>query len=310
MTNHLGAPHLAAGGATHPNTPTGTTPLDAAAGATHPNASTGTTPLDAAAGASPLPPAIRIRRLAKSFGHQAALRGIDLDVAPGEFLTLFGPNGAGKTTLIRIVAGLARPTTGQILVAGHDLGRAAAAVRRQIGLIGHNPLLYGDLTPDENLRFFARMYDLPNAAARIDAVLEQVGLAGRRRDPVRTFSRGMVQRLAIARAILHNPAILLLDEPYTGLDLQAAEMLGAVLRDLAAGPPRGATGLPSVAQRTVLLTTHNLEQGLEMCDRAAILNRGRLAWQGERAELDLEAMKEIYRRATAGPAPRGGAREG
>jgi heme exporter protein A len=133
------------------------------------------------------------------------------------------------------------------------------------------------------------MYDLPDAAARIDAVLAQVGLSARRRDPVRTFSRGMVQRLTIARAILHDPAIMLLDEPYTGLDLQAADMLRSVLQDLAA------------SNRTVILTTHNLEQGLEMCDRAAILNRGRVAWEGSRAGVDLASMKEIYREVTRPP---------
>ena len=233
--------------------------------------------------------AIEVRKLAKSFGHQVALRGVDLEVAEGEFLTLFGPNGAGKTTLIRIVASLTRPTGGTVRVRGEDLDGAATSLRRHIGLISHNPLLYGDLTPDENLIFFSRMYDLPDAAARIDAVLEQVGLAARRRDPVRTFSRGMVQRLTIARAILHDPAIMLLDEPYTGLDLQAADMLRSVLQDLAA------------SNRTVILTTHNLEQGLEMCDRAAILNRGRVAWEGSRAGVDLDGIKEIYREVTRPP---------
>jgi heme exporter protein A len=231
--------------------------------------------------------AIRIQKLVKSFGHQAALRGVDLSVAEGEFLALFGPNGAGKTTLIRIVASLTRPTAGTVRVRGEDLSKAATALRRHIGLISHTPLLYGDLTPDENLRFFARMYDLSDAGARIDAVLDQVGLAARRRDPVRTFSRGMVQRLAIGRAVLHDPSIMLLDEPYTGLDLQAADMLRAVLQDLAA------------SNRTVILTTHNLEQGLEMCDRAAVLNRGKIAWQGSREGLTLEGMKEIYRDATS-----------
>ena len=231
-------------------------------------------------------PAIEVRKLTKAFGHQAALRGVDLAVGEGEFLTLFGPNGAGKTTLIRIVSSLTRPTSGTIRVRGEDLGKAGTSLRKHIGLISHNPLLYGDLTPDENLRFFARMYDLPDAAARIDSVLDQVGLVARRRDPVRTFSRGMVQRLAIARAILHDPSIMLLDEPYTGLDLQAADMLREVLGELAA------------SNRTVILTTHNLEQGLEMCDRAAILNRGKMAWEGERAGLDLESMKEIYRDVT------------
>jgi heme exporter protein A len=236
-------------------------------------------------------PTIQTRGLTKAFGHQVALRGVDLDVAEGEFLTLFGPNGAGKTTLIRIIASLARPTSGHVRVRGEDLDKAATSVRRHIGLISHNPLLYGDLTADENLRFFARMYDLSDAgiesvASRIDTMLEQVGLAARRRDPVRTFSRGMVQRLAIARAILHNPAIMLLDEPYTGLDLQAADMLRSVLQELAA------------SNRTVILTTHNLEQGLEMCDRAAILNRGKLAWEGQRAGVDLAGMKAIYRDVT------------
>lgn len=234
---------------------------------------------------------IEVDKVTKAFGHQVALRGVDLSLAEGEFLALFGPNGAGKTTLIRIVASLMLPTGGTVRVQGKDLTKAATSLRRHIGLISHNPLLYGDLTPDENLSFFARMYDLPRAgegavAARIDAVLDLVGLAARRRDPVRTFSRGMVQRLSIARAILHDPDIMLLDEPYTGLDLQAADMLRSVLQELAA------------SNRTVILTTHNLEQGLEMCDRAAILNKGRIAWEGSRGGLDLAGMKEIYRDLT------------
>jgi heme exporter protein A len=239
-------------------------------------------------------PDIEIRGLSKAFGHQVALRRVDLAVAKGEFLTLFGPNGAGKTTLIRIVASLTRPTAGSVWVRGEELGKAATSLRRHIGLISHNPLLYGDLTPDENLRFFSRMYDLPDAADRIDDVLEQVGLLGRRRDPVRTFSRGMVQRLAIARAILHDPAIMLLDEPYTGLDLQAADMLRSVLTELAS------------SNRTVILTTHNLEQGLEMCDRATILDKGRVAWEGMRSGLDLAGMKDIYREATGSSRRRAG----
>jgi heme exporter protein A len=235
-------------------------------------------------------PAIRVQRLTKAFGHQVALRGIDLEVTEGEFLALFGPNGAGKTTLMRVVASLMRPTAGTVYVRGENLEKAATSLRSHLGLISHNPLVYGDLTPDENLRFFARMYDLPDPGRRIDELLEQVGLSNRRRDPVRTFSRGMVQRLAIARAILHDPAIMLLDEPYTGLDLQAADMLGEFLQRLA------------TSGRTVILTTHNLEQGLEMCSRAAILDRGRIAWQGLRSDIDLESMKGIYREATSQPA--------
>jgi heme exporter protein A len=231
--------------------------------------------------------AIEVHGLVKAFGHQVALRGVDLTVAAGEFLTLFGPNGAGKTTLMRILTSLARPTSGTVRVHGEDLGKAATHVRRNRGLISHNPLLYGDLTADENLSFFARMYDVADAGARIDAVLGQVGLTGRRRDTVRTYSRGMVQRLAIARAILHDPDIMLLDEPYTGLDLQAADMLRAFLEQLA------------TSNRTVILTTHNLAQGLETCDRAAILHRGKIVWDGPRSAVDQASMREIYREATA-----------
>ena len=224
--------------------------------------------------------------MVKSFGHQTALRGVDLEVAEGEFLALFGPNGAGKTTLIRCVSSLTRPSAGTVRLRGQDLGKAATSLRRHIGLISHNPLLYGDLTAEENLQFFARMYDLADGEVRVDAALQQVGLLARRRDPVRDYSRGMVQRLAIARAILHDPSIMLLDEPYTGLDLQAADMLRSVLQDLAA------------SNRTVILTTHNLEQGLEMCNRAAILHRGKIVWQGVRVGLDLGGMKQIYRDVT------------
>ncbi len=232
--------------------------------------------------------AVEVHGLTKAFGHQVALRGVTLTLSEGEFLALFGPNGAGKTTLIRIIASLMHPTSGTVHLFGQDMARAATSLRRHIGFISHNPLLYGDLTAEENLRFFARLYDVPDANSRIDAALSQVGLAARRRDAVRNFSRGMVQRLAIARATLcvHNPAIMLLDEPYTGLDLQAADMLRSVLQDLAA------------SNRTVILTTHNLEQGLEMCNRAAILNRGKVAWEGARASIDLAGMKEIYREVT------------
>lgn len=229
---------------------------------------------------------IQVRKVVKTFGSQTALRGVDLSVGEGQFLALFGPNGAGKTTLMRIVASLTRPTSGSIYVQGQDLAKVATAVRRHIGIISHNPLLYGDLTPLENLHFFARMYDLESPDGRIEEILRQVGLIGRQRDPVRTFSRGMIQRLAIARAILHNPAIMLLDEPYTGLDLQAADMLRGILEEFAA------------SNRTVILTTHNLEQGLEMCDQAAILNRGRVAWYGKKAGINLAGMKEIYREVT------------
>ena len=225
---------------------------------------------------------IEIRGLVKAFGSRAVLKGVDLDVAKGEFLILVGPNGAGKTTLMNVIATLSRPTGGRVRLAGYDLADGAVEVRRQIGLVSHKPLLYDDLSAEQNLRFYARMYDVLNADARIEAVLRQVGLWGRQRDPVRTYSRGMQQRLAIARALLHDPPILLLDEPDTGLDQHAAAMLNDLLREAGA------------MQRTVLMTTHNLERGLELGERVAILAGGRIVYQAAKSELDAGQFREIY----------------
>ncbi|MCB0166513.1 MAG: heme ABC exporter ATP-binding protein CcmA, partial [Anaerolineae bacterium] len=172
---------------------------------------------------------IQIQNLVKTFGHRVVLRGIDLTIADGDFVTLLGANGAGKTTLLHIVATLSKPTHGDVRINGYRLADSASELRRFIGLVSHRPLLYEDLTALQNLTFYARMYDLREADERIETVLRQVGLYERRGDPVRTYSRGMQQRLAIARAILHNPPILLLDEPDTGLDQHAADMLGQLL---------------------------------------------------------------------------------
>jgi heme exporter protein A len=226
---------------------------------------------------------IEIRGLIKAFGSRAVLKGVNLDVAPGEFLTLVGPNGAGKTTLMNVVSTLGKPTGGRVRVAGYDLADGAEEARRQIGLVSHKTLLYDDLSAEENLRFYARMYDVPDAGARAEAMLRQVGLWGRQHDPVRTYSRGMQQRLAIARALLHDPPVLLLDEPDTGLDQHAAAMLSDLLRQ--AGAAR---------QRTVLMTTHNLERGLELGDRVAILAGGRIAFQAAKSELDAARFRDVY----------------
>ncbi len=234
------------------------------------------------------PPMIQIRGLVKAFGRKAVLRGIDLDVPAGQTLVLFGPNGAGKTTLIRILATLSKATAGQIRIGGLDLAQAGYALRRYIGLVSHAPLLYDNLTGEENLQFFARMYDLDHPRQRIIEVLEQVGLTHRRRDPVRTYSRGMVQRLAIARAILHDPPILLLDEPDTGLDQQAAEMLHHLIRTLGGD------------HRTVLLTTHNLERGLEWADRVALLVGGQIVYDAPNTNLTAQEFRAIYHERAAG----------
>lgn len=225
---------------------------------------------------------IEARGLKKAFGLRPVLRGVDLEIASGEFVALMGPNGAGKTTLMRILATLSRPNAGLVRVAGLPLPAGAAQVRRRLGVVSHHTLLYSDLTAEENLGFYARLYALGQADSRIGAVLAQVGLERRRRDLVRTFSRGMQQRLAIARALLPDPAVMLFDEPYTGLDPEAALMLDEVLR--------------SVAQsgRTVLISTHDLPRGLALAHRVLILSRGVIAHAAPTAGLRPADFADTY----------------
>lgn len=231
---------------------------------------------------------ITAQALTKQFGPFRALRGIDLEIKPGEFATIVGPNGAGKTTLLRILATLSRPTAGHVSIAGHALPKGADAARRQIGLLSHQPLLYGDLTAEENLRFFGRMYDVANLEARIVEQLERVDLLDRKDDRARTFSRGMQQRLAIARALLHDPSVVLLDEPFTGLDPHASDRLEELLHTLNNG------------QRTVVMTIHDLERGWAMCNRALVLARGKIVYQARTTEVDVATFRAEFRRVTGG----------
>lgn len=229
---------------------------------------------------------IEVRGLVKAFGLTAALRGVDLDVAEGDFLTVLGPNGAGKTTLLRVLATLSKPTAGVVRIAGYNINTAGVQIRKLIGLVSHQTLLYPHLSAEDNLNFYGRVYEVDSLEPRIDEVLELVGLTARRTDAVRTFSRGMQQRLAIARAILHEPRVMFFDEPYTGLDQQAATVLRGILTNVAA------------AGRTVMLTTHDLERGLEGCDRVLILNRGKVVYQSERSEIDPATFGAIFQSVT------------
>ncbi len=229
---------------------------------------------------------IRVRKLVKRFGLKTVLRGLDFDVQAGEFVAILGPNGAGKTTFLRILASLTRPSLGEVVLAGCRLPAQAAAVRARLGVVTHQPLLYGDLTAEENLRFYARLYNLPRPADRIEEVLDLVGLASRRRDLVRTFSRGMQQRLAIGRAILHDPDILLLDEPHTGLDQEACDMLDRLLDQVAA---RG---------RTVVMTSHDLARVEDLASRFDILTGGLLRASAHRQELRGNLL-DFYRETLA-----------
>ncbi len=227
---------------------------------------------------------IEVHDLTKAFGLHPVLRGLDLEVARGEFVTLLGPNGSGKSTLLRILGALARPTSGTVKIGGWLLPDEAGYVRAQLGVVSHMTLLYDTLTAEENLLFFARLYNMPveTRRERIDTLLKRVGLHRRARDVVQTFSRGMQQRLAIARAILHDPAVLLLDEPYTGLDQDAAALLDDLLREVA------------IEGRTVIMTTHDLRRGHALADRVAILSRGKIAYSAPCSEIDPGALPALY----------------
>jgi heme exporter protein A len=230
---------------------------------------------------------IELRAVSKAFGPVPVLRRLELTVARGEFLGLLGPNGSGKSTLLRLLCGLSSPTGGTIRIGGWELPREAAAVRAQIGLVSHKPLLYESLTARENLEFFARLYGLPQATKkeRIDYLLEKVGLAHRAQDRIRTFSRGMQQRLSIARAMLHDPHILLLDEPYTGLDQEVAEALNKLLQD--------AHG----SGHTIIMVSHQADRTAALASRIVILSRGVIAHDAPTKGLDPLTLAATYSRA-------------
>ena len=232
-------------------------------------------------------PVIAVRGLVKRFGIKTVLKGMDFQAKEGEFVALLGPNGAGKTTFLRILASLSRPSAGDVRVKGHRLPQQATAVRRRLGFVSHQPLLYGDLSGEENLRFYARLYSLPDANERIAAVLKMVGMYRHRRDLVRTYSRGMQQRLAIARALLPDPDVLLLDEPYTGLDQDAAAMLDEILARV------------STQKRTVVLTSHDLSKAALLASRFDVLARGKIAASAGRGEISDAELLDFYRGALA-----------
>ena len=232
---------------------------------------------------------IQVRKLVKRFGLKTVLRGMDFEVQQGEFVALLGPNGAGKTTFLRILASLSRPALGEVRIAGYRLPGQAAAVRRILGVVSHQPLLYGDLTAEANLQFYGRMYGVPKLEQRVGEVLELVGLSTRRRDLVRTFSRGMQQRLAIGRAVLHDPEVMLFDEPHTGLDQDACVMLDNVLREVAA---RG---------RTVVMTSHDLVRAADLASRFDILSRGQIVASAGQGEMEPDQLLAFYRESINRP---------
>jgi len=232
-------------------------------------------------------PALEVRGLSRIFGVRKALDGVSFTLPQGAFLSIFGPNGAGKTTLLRVLSTLTPPSRGSkgsgsgAKVFGYDVVKDAVELREHIGIISHNPLLYPDLSADENLRFFAELYCIDNPQARIDELLEAVELKHRRMDLVRTFSRGMIQRLSIARALLPRPDILFLDEPYSGLDPHAMDILDSLIASVR-------------DQYTFVMVSHDLDKGLELCSHALILARGKVVLFEERGDIDRDEFRTLY----------------
>lgn len=230
-------------------------------------------------------PIIEIEDLSKKFGENIALNRVSFSVSRGESFALLGPNGAGKTTLVRIVGTLIKPTSGSVRVEGYDIVEEPEEVKKLIGVVSHNPFLYDDLTARENLRFFADLYEA--GEDRIDSLLRKVNLHERGEDLVGTYSRGMKQRLSIARALLHNPKVLILDEPTVGLDLQGKRTFYGMIGEL------------NSKGRTILLTTHHLGEAEELCKKTCILDRGEVMACGSLDEIKgMATLEETFLRLT------------
>jgi heme exporter protein A len=228
---------------------------------------------------------IKVTNLIKCFGLKTVLNNLDFSVEPGESVALIGPNGAGKTTLLRILSSLSRPTSGEVLIAGFQLPRQAIEARRTVGVVSHQPWLYGDLTAEQNLRFYGRMYGVYDLENRIDTMLSMVGLVERRAESVRTFSHGMQQRLTIGRAMLHDPEIILFDEPHTGLDENSCQILNDLLKNIA------------MLGRSVVVTSHDLMRVENLVSRFDVLWHGRIVASTSSAELEPDQLPTFYRRA-------------
>jgi len=226
--------------------------------------------------------ALEVQDLSRTFGARKALDGVSFELPRGAFLSIFGPNGAGKTTMLKVLSTLTNPSKGSAKVVGLDVVQDAVELREHIGFISHNPLLYPDLTAEENLEFFAEIYCIDDPKDRVRELLAAVELDHRRFDAVRTFSRGMTQRLSIARALLHHPEVIFLDEPYSGLDPHAMDILDSLIASVR-------------SEHTFVMISHDLQKGLELCSHALILAKGKVVLFDERDALDPDEFKTTYR---------------
>ena len=227
---------------------------------------------------------IQVEGLSKAYSYKLALKQVSFEVERQSFLGILGHNGSGKSTLIKLLCGLSKPTSGHITIGGWSIPQELGAVRAQIGLVSHALMLSPMLTARENLRFYGQLYDVPSLDERMSQLLEMVGLARFADQPIKTFSRGMQQRLSIARAFLHQPAILLLDEPFTGLDQTASKMLISQLEQA------------QTDGRTIVMVTHQVELALQYCDRLLVLSRGQLQYEGRAIDFSLAQYEEILMR--------------
>jgi heme ABC exporter ATP-binding subunit CcmA len=229
--------------------------------------------------------AVAISNLKKSYAIKPVLRGVQLTLPAGQRLALLGANGAGKTTLLRILAGLAKPDAGTVSIFGLDCKDDAQQIRSLVGLVAHQPYLYEELTALENLLFFARMYNVTHAKERAHDLLRRVGVEKRAHDRVQALSRGLVQRVAWARSLLHSPRLLLLDEPDTGLDQDGTVLIDSLLAE------------HSQQGGSVVFTTHQLERALQLADSVVVLGHGRVAYQAATTNLDLETLRSACQEA-------------
>ena len=225
---------------------------------------------------------IETKKLSKVFGNRKAVDNVTISVPKGAFLSIFGPNGAGKTTLLRVLSTLSRATSGTATLMGVDLKEDPDRARDHIGLISHNSMLYPDLTAEQNLMIYARLYGVVEPEARVLDLLEAVELKHRRLDVVRTFSRGMTQRLSIARALVHDPDVVFLDEPYSGLDPHAVEIFDELIEQQREG-------------RTFVMVSHDLQKGFAMCTHALVLAKGRVVAFDEKGAFDFDEFSALYR---------------
>ena len=227
-------------------------------------------------------PAIEAKHLSKVFGTRRAVDDASFVLPQGAFLSIFGPNGAGKTTLLRMLSTLSRATSGEALVMGVDVKEEPDTARKFIGLISHQPMLYPDLTAEENLLLYAKLYGVADPQKRVSELLDVVGLSHRRLDPVRTFSKGMTQRVAIARAIVHDPSVVFFDEPYSGLDPHAVDIFDSLIADIR-------------DKHTFVMVSHDLQKGFDMCSHALVLARGRVVSFDDKNALDFGEFSQLYR---------------